>query len=80
MQIRCKDNVADEQDVSKMIFVKDKVYEARIICDDLLAIDEFSEEGLVAVRNSQAQAFNILVSENQWDTWFNDHFEIVSSE
>lgn len=80
MQIRCKENVADEQDASKMIFVKDKVYEARIICDDLLAIDEFCEEGLVAVRNSQAQAFNILVSENQWDTWFNDHFEIVSSE
>lgn len=80
MQIRCKENITDEQDTSKIIFVKDKLYEARIVCDDLLAIDEFNEEGLIAIQNNKAQAFSITFSENQWDTWFNDHFEIIFSE
>jgi hypothetical protein len=49
VQIKCKKDVYDDENACKAIFVKDRIYEAQIVCDDLLAMDENKEQGLIAV-------------------------------
>jgi len=77
VQIKCKKDVFDDENACKAIFVKDRIYEARIVCDDLLAMDENKEQGLIAVRGMQAELLGMDVSENQWGKWFNEYFEVI---